>query len=172
MVAEYCRALAAPPPKPGPETRVALVGHRAAGKSTLLEAVAALCERPAVDLDRALETRAGQPLRALFERDRDAFRAQEREAYQGLLGNCVVATGGGFLSHHADLLEDAVAVLVPVSFQTYCERLRADASRPRLYPDLPWDEELKRVFAEREVLHARAPTVGLGAFLAAYGELR
>ena len=68
---------------------------------------------------------------------------------------------------HADLLAPELAVLVPVTFETHAERLQADPGRPRLRPHLSLEAELREVFAEREALHAAAPTVRLPALLKA-----
>jgi shikimate kinase len=58
-------------------------------------------------------------------------------------------------------------VLVPISEETYRERLRADCARPRLRPHLSLDEELSQVFSERERQHASSNCWTLGRFLAA-----
>ncbi len=68
----------------------------------------------------------------------------------------VIAAGGGFLSLHGDLLEGTHAVLVPVTFETYRERLLEDRTRPRLRPEVPLEEELRGIFDEREAA-PRAP---------------
>lgn len=166
LAGELAARRASPPPPLVPGRRVALVGHRAAGKSTLLGPVAALVGWPGVDLDAELERRLGRPLRQVYVEDGvDRFRAAEREAYQAVPGRRVVAVGGGFLSLHADLLEEDTAVLVPVTFETYRERLLADADRPRLYPEMTVEDELRYSFRSREELHRRARTVGLVDFL-------
>lgn len=147
------------PPRPG--QRVALVGHRAAGKTRLLPLFAELLGRPGVDLDAHLAQVHGRSLAPWLAEDVRGFRAAERAAFQSLPPGVVVAAGGGFLSLHVDLLEGVYAVLVPVSFPTYCERLRADTRRPRLRPELTLEEELTEVFHSREAAHARVPTVSV-----------
>lgn len=135
--------------------KVVLVGHRAAGKTTLLPVVAGLLGRRAVDLDAEIERALGRPIRDIFREDVRLFRATEREVYRQLPSGTVVAAGGGFLALHADLLGEDTAVLVPVSFETYRERLMADTDRPRLRPELSIEEELRSVYDEREAIHQR-----------------
>lgn len=135
---------------------VVLAGHRAAGKTTLLGPVAARLGRAAVDLDEALERRHGRLLREWLVADEPGFRAAERALFLELPAGLVVAVGGGFLSHHASALRGTVTVEVPVTFETYVERLGADTTRPRLKPGVPLDQELAEVFEERERLHRRA----------------
>ncbi len=140
---------------------VVLAGHRAAGKSTLLPHVAALLGRPGLDLDQVLEQTAGRPLRAWVTEDEASFRAAERQAFQRLPTGGVIAVGGGFLSHHPELLSGCFTVLVPLSWETFVERLSADTSRPRLKPYLPLHEELRTVWEEREAKHRNVSTLSV-----------
>ena len=164
------RAAANPPPI---QPLVALVGHRTAGKSRLLPLICRWTGRPGVDLDRLVEERAGRSIRELFSTDREGFRTAEREAFASIRGPAVVATGGGFLSLHADLLRGHTAVLVPITFDAYRERLMAESvpagspARPRLRPELSLEDEIAQVFTEREALHGAARTTPLLDFLRA-----
>jgi len=151
-----------------PDRQIVLVGHRAAGKTRLLPMVAELTGRPALDLDRELEARFQRSLRDWVREDEPSFRAAERFCFLSLPPGAVVAVGGGFLSLHGALLTGHVPLLVPVTFETYRERLLADASRPRLRPALSQEEEIFQVFHEREALHAKESTVSLAEFLHAF----
>lgn len=145
---------------------VVLVGQRAAGKTTLLPHVARALRRVGIDLDDELARLSGRSIREWLTEDQRAFRAAERETFGALRTRAgVIAVGGGFLSHHADALHGCVVVEVPVSFDTYCERLRADESRPRLRPELSLREELREVYAERERRHAAARPMAFVEFL-------
>ena len=72
------------------------------------------------------------------------------------------------LALHADLLAGDTPVLVPVSFETYRERLLADATRPRLRPELTAEEEVRVVYEEREAIHRALAdrVIGLAQLLA------
>jgi shikimate kinase len=135
---------------------VVLAGHRAAGKSTVLPQVASQLQRQGIDLDVELERRYQRPLKPWVEVDVASFREAEAAVFASLPAGGVVAVGGGFLAHHASRLRGAVVVEVPVSFETYAERLQHDETRGRLYPSLSRDQELRRVFHERSALHAAA----------------
>ncbi|MGZ3457619.1 MAG: shikimate kinase [Archangium sp.] len=162
--------LARPGPRPLPAEGqlVALGGHRAAGKTRLLPLVSALLGRPGLDLDAELERRSGRSLREWVAEDSQGFRAAERGLFLELPRGTVVALGGGFISNHAETLGPCYTLLVPVCFETYRERLLADTSRPRLRPGLSLEEELRSVYEQRTVLHARVPTVSLADFLRAF----
>lgn len=148
-----------------PGISVVLAGHRASGKTRLLPHVARLLGRPAVDLDEVLARHAGRSLRSWVEQDEAGFRAAERSAFLARPKGEVVAVGGGFLALHPELLLGKPVVLVPVSFETYRERLLEDTTRPRLLPHLSQEEEIARIFEQRERAHARIRTVSLVDFL-------
>ncbi|MGH2715828.1 MAG: shikimate kinase, partial [Thermoleophilaceae bacterium] len=80
---------------------IVLVGFMGAGKSTGARALAAELGVEAVDSDRELERRLGEPIESFFDREGEAaFRAREEELVRELLerpGAPVVALGGGAL---------------------------------------------------------------------------
>lgn len=143
---------------------VVLAGHRGAGKTTVLPHVAAVLGRPGIDLDAELERREGRSLREWFQHDVASFRAAERAVFSSLPAGSLVAVGGGFLANHGDLLGACLTVLVPVSWETFAERLGADTSRPRLMPDVSLREELETIWAEREEKHRRVKTMSFVDF--------
>jgi len=166
LKAELARRAGEPPSVTvSPEARIALVGHRASGKTSLLPLVAQLTGRPSFDLDRELEAYHRRSLKDWVREDEPSFRRAERDRFLALPKECVVAVGGGFLSLHADLLEGQLPVLVPVTFETYRDRLLADKRRPRLRPELTPEQEISEVFHAREAAHARVKTVPLVDFL-------
>ncbi|NOK15785.1 shikimate kinase [Corallococcus carmarthensis] len=160
-------ALSSPGPCPRPvgTQTVVIAGHRAAGKTRLLPLVSKLLGRAGLDLDAELERRHGRPLRSWVAESPTTFRAAERETLGLLPAGSVVAVGGGFLSHHPEALAGHFTLVVPVTFDTYRERLTADTTRPRLRTDVSLEEELHSLFHEREALHARVPTISLADFL-------
>lgn len=148
------------------EGHIVLVGHRASGKTRLLPLLAQWVGWPGVDLDAVIAQSTGRPVRDWVQQDVRGFREQERHAFVRIEGRRVVSAGGGFLSHHPDLLEGQTPVLIPVTYETYRDRLMKDTSRPRLRPEVSLEEEIREVFEAREALHARVQTVSLAQFLA------
>lgn len=146
---------------------VVLAGHRGAGKTTVLPHVATALGRAGIDLDAELERRNGRSIREWFQHDVASFRAAERALFVSLPAGSLVAVGGGFLSNHGDLLGACVTVLVPVSWETFAERLTADTSRPRLMPDVSLREELETIWADREAKHRRVKTSSVVDFVLA-----
>ncbi len=145
---------------------VVLVGHRAAGKSTLLPHVAALLGRQGFDLDDELERVHRRPIKAWVTEDVDSFRQHERRLFLTMPRGSVVAVGGGFLSHNKPLLRDCLPVLVPITFETYVDRLQHDKKRPRLRPDLTIREELQTIYDQRAVAHQQVRTMSVAELLA------
>ena len=162
---EYARA--APSLAPDGLRTVVIGGHRAAGKSRLLPLVSALLGRPGLDLDHELERRTGRSLREWVAADTEGFRAAERELFLSLPAGSCVAVGGGFLSNHPEALVACYTLLVPVTYETYRERLLHDTRRPRLRPGMSLEDELHAIYHQRTLLHSRVPTVGVGQFLRA-----
>jgi shikimate kinase len=163
-------ALARPGPqaRPEPTQTVVIAGHRTAGKTRLLPLVGELLGRQGLDLDAELEQRHGRSLRDWVSQAPEDFRNAERTTFLQLPRGSLVAVGGGFISYHAEVLDPCFTVLVPISFETYRERLLTDTTRPRLRPGMSLEEEISSVYQQREVLHARAPTVPLEEFLRAF----
>ncbi len=64
-----------PPPLSLGERPVVLVGHRSAGKTTLLPLISAWTGLTGVDLDEEIERRTGQSSREWVQRDVKRFRA-------------------------------------------------------------------------------------------------
>jgi shikimate kinase len=144
---------------------IVLVGHRAAGKTGLLPILGSLLGRRTVDLDAFIESRAGRTIAEWVKNDTDGFRRAERQFFQEISPPALIAVGGGFLSNHADVLKGHVPVLVPITFETYRQRLLQDETRPRLRPNLSLEEEIETVFREREKTHAQIPTISLVEWL-------
>lgn len=82
--------------------RVALVGLRGAGKSTVGRALALALETPFVELDQRVEELAGLPLASVFDlHGADGYRRFEAEALERVLAEgerVVIATGGSIVT--------------------------------------------------------------------------
>lgn len=85
-----------------PDLRIALLGVRGAGKSTVGRAVAQQLETPFVELDALIEELAGMPLDQLFsihgERYYRSLQGEALESFLAQHGAGVLATGGSIVS--------------------------------------------------------------------------
>lgn len=115
-----------------------LVGFMGAGKSTVGRSVAAALGAPFVDLDEAVEARAGMAVAAIFAAlGEGAFRRMEREAVAEAVavpGRLLAAGGGAFADDRnaALLLAYGPVVWLRVRPGTVLSRLAGDTGRPLL----------------------------------------
>lgn len=75
-----------------------LIGYMAAGKTTIGKELAKKLAMTFIDMDDVIETKAGMPLPAIFDKKGEqAFRKLENETLREVLelDNQVIATGGG-----------------------------------------------------------------------------
>lgn len=101
-------------------------------------------DRPFVDLDRAVEGRAGCSIRSLFAQGgEEAFRRLEAQTLREtlrLLPGAVIATGGGVVlrPENREALAGARVVYLDAPLEVLAGRVEADpqseASRPALVP--------------------------------------
>jgi shikimate kinase/3-dehydroquinate synthase len=136
---------------------VVLVGFMGAGKTTHGKDAATRLGREFLDLDAAIEERAGKTIPELFEeRGEPGFREIERHAARVALGStepAVIALGGGALGspETRELVASAFTVLMEVDVESAWDRARR-SKRP-----LAQDEEaFRRLYAERESLYRDA----------------
>ena len=122
-------------------TRIYLTGFMGSGKTTVGRILANSIDYRFVDLDDAIESRAGRSIPRIFEMDGEgAFRDLERTALEETLAmdHLVVATGGGALTMRdaMDLAKSAgLVVYLAASPETIVARTQAEsATRPLLSP--------------------------------------
>lgn len=118
---------------------VILVGLPGAGKTSIGKLAAAALSAPFVDLDVAIERRAGKTISRLFAEDGEAvFRTLERAEMDAVLRapSCVIAPGGGWAAHPGNLeavAGRALTVYLSVAPEVAAQRVVPTAdSRPLL----------------------------------------
>jgi XRE family aerobic/anaerobic benzoate catabolism transcriptional regulator len=143
--------------------RIALVGLRGAGKTTLGAAIAEARNVPFYELDREVERLSGTSLGAILELyGQQAYRRYELQALQELLENekeFVVATGGGIVSEASTyelLLRNCITVWVRTSPEEHMARVIAQGDRRPMAGSQQAMDDLRRILAERTPLYARA----------------
>lgn len=152
--------------------RLALLGLRGAGKSTVGRELARLLEVPLVELDQRVEEAAGLSLSELFDlHGPQAFRRFEAEALERVLaegGRLVLATGGSLVTH-ASTFERLRATCRTVWLRAepaeHFQRVLAQGDRRPMQARpgamlgaamLGAMDELRAILAAREPLYARA----------------
>lgn len=143
--------------------RIALVGLRGAGKTTIGMALAQERGVPFFELDREVERLSGTSLAAVLELyGQQAYRRYELQALQELLESeprFVVATGGGIVSEGATyelLLRNCATVWVRTTPEEHMARVIAQGDRRPMAGSQQAMDDLRRILEERTPLYARA----------------
>ena len=151
--------------------RIALVGPRAAGKTTVARALGARLGWPVLDGDDLLAAEVGCPAGDyLSTAGEAAFRRVEASVTLAVLerpGPWVIALGGGAVlsAPVRQALSDPSTLVVLLEAPAHClvERQRADSARPPL-TDLPLEQEVAAVLAERRSLYETVADFRLETF--------
>jgi len=143
--------------------RIALIGLRGAGKSTLGAALAERLEMPFLELDRLIEQESGLTLNVIFDfRGQAGFRELERQCLEDVLRRypCfVLATGGSLVSEPGTferLLSRCFTVWLRASPEEHMQRVIAQGDMRPMANNRDAMSDLKRILAEREVLYSKA----------------
>jgi XRE family transcriptional regulator, aerobic/anaerobic benzoate catabolism transcriptional regulator len=145
------------------DRRIALIGLRGAGKSTLGRALADRLEMPFFELDRLIEQESGLTVSLIFEfRGQSGFRKLERQCLEDAIQRhpCfVLATGGSLVSEAGTferLLSSCFTVWLKTSPEEHMQRVIAQGDMRPMSDNRDAMSDLKRILAEREALYAKA----------------
>lgn len=143
--------------------RVALVGLRGAGKSTLGEKLARALDVPFVELDREVEREAGASLAEVFAMyGQEGFRRFERKALARVLkehARAVIAAGGGIVTEPETwriLHDHCFCIWLKASPEEHMKRVMDQGDTRPFRGRAAALDEIRRLLAEREPLYARA----------------
>jgi XRE family aerobic/anaerobic benzoate catabolism transcriptional regulator len=146
--------------------RVALIGLRGGGKSTLGKLLAEKLEVPFIELDREIEKRAGMALSELFEMfGQQTFRRFEREALEKALSDhprFVLATGGSLVTEPATyelLLTSCLTVWVRTQPDQHMNRVIEQGDLRPMAENAKAMDDLVSILKSREPLYAKADRV-------------
>jgi XRE family aerobic/anaerobic benzoate catabolism transcriptional regulator len=143
--------------------RIALIGLRGAGKSTLGARLAAQRDLPFIELDREVETASGMTLSEIFDLYGQAgFRRLERQALDRILATTprfVVAAGGSIVSQpdtFAELLLGCFTVWIRARPAEHMQRVIAQGDLRPMADNAEAMADLERILAGREALYRKA----------------
>jgi XRE family transcriptional regulator, aerobic/anaerobic benzoate catabolism transcriptional regulator len=147
----------------GRNGRIALIGLRGAGKSTLGARLAQHLAIPFVELDRAVEHESGLSLAELFDLyGQGAYRRWERRALERTLAahdRAVIAAGGSIVSEPATfalLLASCFTVWLQAAPEEHMSRVMAQGDRRPVEASAEAMDDLRRILAGRDALYRKA----------------
>ena len=148
--------------------RIALLGLRGAGKSSLGEKLAGALGVPFIELDREVEREAGAGLGEVFAMyGQEAYRRFERRALERVLrahDNAVIAAGGSLVTDpdtYRLLLDNCRTVWLKAKPEEHMSRVIAQGDmRPfegrKMHGRSTALDEIRTLLADRDRLYARA----------------
>jgi XRE family aerobic/anaerobic benzoate catabolism transcriptional regulator len=143
--------------------RIALIGLRGAGKSTLGARLAKELSVPFIELDREIERDSGTSLSEVFDLyGQAAYRRYERRALESVIerhDRAIIATGGSIVSEAGTfdlLLAACYTVWLTAAPEEHMGRVVAQGDyRPMAENDEAM-EDLRRILAGRTALYSKA----------------
>jgi XRE family aerobic/anaerobic benzoate catabolism transcriptional regulator len=145
--------------------RIALIGLRGAGKTTLGAPLAERLDLPFIELDREIERASGVSLGTIFEFYGQAgFRRLERACLDRVLEEhprFVLATGGSIVSEPATferLLASCFTIWLRAAPSEHMARVVAQGDMRPMAGNAESMADLERILAGREALYRRADT--------------
>jgi XRE family aerobic/anaerobic benzoate catabolism transcriptional regulator len=146
--------------------RIALVGLRGAGKSTLGAQLAKELDAPFVELDSQIESEAGTSLSEIFLLYGQAgYRRYERRVLEKVLEaheRCVIATGGSIVSEPGTydlLLSACYTVWLKAEPEQHMARVIAQGDTRPMAGNAEAMDDLRRILAGRAALYRQADAV-------------
>ena len=146
--------------------RIALIGLRGAGKSTLGARLAKELDAPFVELDYEIEREAGTSLSEIFLLYGQAgYRRYERRALEKVLERnqrCVIATGGSIVSEPGTydlLLSTCYTVWLRAEPEEHMARVVAQGDTRPMAGNTEAMDDLRRILAGRAALYRQADSV-------------
>ncbi|HYI84524.1 MAG TPA: helix-turn-helix transcriptional regulator, partial [Acetobacteraceae bacterium] len=143
--------------------RIALIGLRGAGKSTLGQMLARRLAIGFVELDREVEREGRMELSDIFAvHGQEGYRRLEREALQLLVREgtpAVIAAGGGIAAEPATfefLLDTCVTVWLRASPEEHMRRVVEQGDTRPMRDSKRAMDDLRAILASREALYAKA----------------
>jgi len=147
-------------------SRIALIGLRGAGKSTLGAKLAHETNTPFIELDREIEKDTGIPLAEIFSLyGQPGYRAIERRTLERVIGEydrAIFSIGGGVVSEEETydyLLSHCYTIWIKAQPEEHMSRVIAQGDFRAMAGSDRAMEDLRRILEAREPLYRNADMV-------------
>jgi XRE family aerobic/anaerobic benzoate catabolism transcriptional regulator len=166
QIAQVKTILAGSAPIAASPQRVALIGLRGAGKSTLGRIAAQRLGWPFIELDQEIERAAGVSMAEVFALyGQEGYRRLEQAELRrliGLPGPILIATGGGIVAEPLTfdlVLSSCFTIWLKASPEEHMQRVRDQGDLRPMRDDRSAMQELRTILLNREPLYARARAI-------------
>lgn len=146
--------------------RIALIGLRGAGKTTLGQKLAQALGRRFIELDHEIEREAGTSLSEIFLLyGQPGYRRYERHCLEQLIRTnepCVVATGGSIVSEPATydlLLSACYTIWLKARPEEHMQRVIAQGDTRPMAGNAQAMDDLRRILQGRVALYGKADAI-------------
>ncbi len=136
---------------------IVMLGYRGTGKSVISKILSMKLRMELYKIDDLISRAAGKTIPEIVaEEGWESFRKQESEIVAQVSGkakNSIIDCGGGVVLDNANIVnlkKDGVCVVLTASLETIIKRIRHDRNRPTLQGGMSFEEEQKKIMAERE----------------------
>ena len=143
--------------------RIALVGLRGAGKSTLGFSLARALDMPFVELNDEIERQSGLPVPEIFNLyGQDGYRRLEADALEAIAArhkSVVLAVAGGIVGGgdaYNSLLRDFHTIWLKASAEEHMNRVRAQGDLRPMEGNPAAMQQLRKLLDERNADYARS----------------
>ena len=147
-------------------SRLALIGLRGAGKSTLGARIAKVFKAPCIELDSEIEKDAGIPLAEIFSLSgQSGYRRSERQTLERVLRQherVIISIGGGVVSEKENydyLLKNCFTIWIKAQPEEHMARVIAQGDFRAMENNDEAMEDLRRILEAREPLYEKADGV-------------
>jgi XRE family aerobic/anaerobic benzoate catabolism transcriptional regulator len=143
--------------------RIALIGLRGAGKTTVGQRLSNILSIPFVEIDREIEKLADAPLSEIFiTYGQEGYRNLEKTCLENLLGNgnnCIISTGGSIVQDQKVydlLLSTCYTVWLKASPKEHMDRVVAQGDLRPIAGNNRAMDELKNILLKRQSSYEKA----------------
>jgi XRE family transcriptional regulator, aerobic/anaerobic benzoate catabolism transcriptional regulator len=143
--------------------RIALIGLRGAGKTTVGERLSIILDIPFVEIDREIEKLVDAPLSEIFiTYGQEGYRNLEKTCLENVLSNgdnCIISTGGSIVQEQSAydlLLSTCYTVWLKASPKEHMDRVVAQGDLRPIAGNSKAMEQLKEILIKRQSSYEKA----------------
>ena len=136
---------------------IVMLGYRGTGKSVISKMLSEKLRMKLYKIDKMICESVGKSIPEMVEQEGwERFRQLESEIVSDVSNkakNSIIDCGGGGVLNDqnvVNLKKDGVCIVLTASLETIKKRIRHDQNRPSLESGLSFEEEQKKIIAERE----------------------